>query len=126
MTAQRNTVCKKEILRVLSGTEVALSQGEIIDRLQVECNRVTVYRILLVFEEQGLIHRAVGKEGTVKYMLCQSCTPEKHFHNHLHFSCEGCGQMTCLQEFNPEYSVPKGFQVSSTNFVLTGRCPNCH
>ncbi len=128
MKQTRNTIAKTEILNVLNHSSVALSHSEIQAELNGLCDRVTIYRVLERLISEDEIHKVVNLDGTVKYAACHSCSSEKkhiHTHNHAHFSCEKCKEVTCLEDIEPNFKIPKEYQVNEMNFTLSGICPNC-
>lgn len=124
MKSSRNTTAKTEIQELILSSNSALSHSEIQKHLVGLCDRVTIYRVLERLIEEGLIHKVVNVDGVVKYAGCHSCS-EKHNHNHIHFSCQKCKSVTCLEDVEPTYKLPKNYNVSEMNFTLSGLCPQC-
>ena len=124
MKSARNTTAKTEIQDLIVSSSVALSHSEIQKSLQGLCDRVTIYRVLERLMEEGVIHKIVNVDGVVKYAGCHSCSV-KHSHNHIHFSCQKCKSVTCLDDVEPSFKLPKNYKVSETNFTLSGLCPQC-
>jgi Fur family transcriptional regulator, ferric uptake regulator len=124
MKQVRTTNAKSSILELINSSKVALSQLEIQRIVNNLCDRVTIYRILdrLVLEDQ--IHRIVNLDGIVKYANCGNCS-EKHHHNHLHFSCENCKSVTCLENIVPQFNLPIEYELREINFMVSGICPEC-
>jgi len=60
-----------------------------------EINRVTVYRILDLLVEKGILERLSGGGRSFYYGLA----PNDHHRPHPHFYCTSCGNIECL---NPE------------------------
>ncbi|WP_461788159.1 Fur family transcriptional regulator [Pedobacter sp.] len=125
MKITRNTIAKTEIRKLISSSSVALSQPEIQYALNDVCDRVTIYRVLDRLVEEGAIHRIVNVDGVIKYAECHQCETPNHHHNHVHFSCEKCKAVTCLEDVEPSFKLPKQYQVKEVNFTLSGLCPNC-
>ncbi|AIM38380.1 Fur family transcriptional regulator [Sphingobacterium sp. ML3W] len=125
MKQPRNTVAKAEILRLISLSEIALSHSELQHILDGLCDRVTTYRILDRLVSEGLIHKIANIDGIVKYAACHDCSATKHHHDHLHFSCEQCHTITCLEDIEPTYKVPEKYKVKEVNFTVSGICPQC-
>jgi len=46
---------------------------------------------------EGVIHKIVNVDGVVKYAGCHSFTV-KHNQNHIHFSCQKCKSVACLED----------------------------
>lgn len=128
MKQTRNTAAKTEILKLINHSPVALSHAEIQSALNGLCDRVTIYRVLERLITEDEVHKVVNLEGVVKYASCHSCSSEEkhiHTHNHAHFSCEKCKEVTCMEDIEPSFKVPKNYQVHEMNFTLSGICPNC-
>lgn len=124
MKTSRNTVAKARILELIRESACALSQPDIQTALNGLCDRVTIYRILDRLTEEGHIHRIVTVTGTVNYAACHTCSG-KHHHNHIHFSCYNCKQITCLEQVEPSYQLPAGYQETDAYFTISGICTNC-
>jgi Fur family ferric uptake transcriptional regulator len=120
----RKTLAKTEIQKLISSSSFALSHSEIQSSLNGLCDRVTIYRVLDRLLAEGQIHKIVNVDGSVKYAACHSCS-EKHNHDHLHFSCQKCNSVTCLESVEPSYQLPMNYKVSEMNFMLSGLCPQC-
>lgn len=123
MKKKNNT---ETIFSIIQDSPYAISHAEISNKLENKCNRVTIYRILDKLFEQGDIHKIVDITGITKYAACHSCETDNHQHNHLHFSCTNCLQVTCLEENEPIIKLPKDYLVSQVNLTISGLCPSCH
>lgn len=128
MKKTRNTIAKTTILELISKSPIALSHSEIQQSLDGLCDRVTIYRVLdrLILEDK--IHKVINLEGVVKYASCHICEGTEnhnHIHNHIHFSCEKCKEVTCLDSIEPSFSIPNEYTVKEINFTLSGICPHC-
>lgn len=125
MKSTRNTVAKTKITELIDHSDIALSSTEILHNLDGLCDKVTVYRVLDRLIEEGGIHKIVNVDGTVKYAKCHSCA-ETHHHNHLHFSCDVCKSVTCLEDVLPAFSLSKKYKINEMYFMVSGVCPNCN
>ncbi|MBL6731114.1 MAG: transcriptional repressor [Bacteroidia bacterium] len=124
MKSPRNTTAKTVIQDLIVTSNVALSHSEIQKSLEGLCDRVTIYRVLERLIKEGVIHKIVNVDGVVKYAGCHSCSV-KHSHNHIHFSCQKCKSVTCLEDVEPTFKMPKKYIISEMNFTLSGLCPQC-
>lgn len=115
-----------KIFEIIHNSPCAISHAEISVLLKKSCNRVTVYRVLDKLYEQGKIHKIIDVTGVTKFASCDSCETGEHHHNHLHFSCTSCNQVTCLEENEPTISLPSAYIVDSVQLTISGICPNCH
>ncbi|PTD15679.1 Fur family transcriptional regulator [Flavobacterium columnare] len=127
MKTTRNTTAKSAILELIKNSEVALSHSDIQKLNQELCDRVTIYRILDRLVTEDVIHKIATPDGTVKYASCHhNHDNHQHTHNHVHFSCEKCLSVTCLDSVEPSYTIPDNYLVKEVNFTLSGLCPNCN
>jgi len=89
-------------------------------------DKSTIFRTLVLFLEQHLIHSVDDGSGSLKYCVCHNdgdCLPEEF---HCHFYCEKCCQTFCLEEVRaPVVNAPEGYLVREVNYLLKGICPNC-
>ena len=124
----RKTVARVKVLEYLLEQNSAISQPELEKKLNDIGDRVTLYRILHSFEENGIVHKILDSSGTFRYALCvnETCLNESHQHEHIHFDCEVCGIVKCLDNvLLPEIQLPSNYKVSELQFVVKGVCPNC-
>lgn len=124
----RNTNAKTEIFKLIDGSSRALSHSDIQDQLGDLCNRVTIYRVLERLEEEGKIHKIVNVDGVINYARCSHCEAGHDHgdgHRHIHFSCEKCRTVVCIENIVPEIQLPQGYVSHNYNFVVSGLCPDC-
>ena len=124
----RRTPIRTEMLALFIKHDIALSASDIIAKMKLHLDRVTVYRALSSFEERGILHRASEDERGVKYALCgQHCPNEPHTDQHAHFICQECQQTYCLEEVKvPRVAVSDEFSVDRSNYTLSGTCKTCN
>ena len=119
---------RKEVYAVLKEAKEPLNAVKIYQLLlqkDAEINYAvsTIYRILQVFEEQGLVEKNVFiGDGTVVYEL-------KH-DSHTHYAiCLGCHKKVALPECPFEHAhlheATNGFTVTGHKLELYGYCENC-
>lgn len=121
----RKTVATEAIFKVINESDIALSQAEIQSVLPKGlCDRVTIYRVLDRLVEKKLAHQITNIDGVVKYANCHSCSSE-HKHAHLHFNCENCKSVTCIEDIEPSFKLPAQYRVNKVNFMVSGICPDC-
>jgi len=90
-------------------------------------DRITLYRSLKTFEENGLVHSIDDGSGAVKYALCpDGCSTQEHHDLHVHFFCNQCQETLCLPTSQiPEIVLPIGFKTQEVNLVVKGICGTC-
>jgi Fur family ferric uptake transcriptional regulator len=121
---RRNTPAKKAILELLQHEKTALSQDRIEAVLKGEMDRVTIYRVLNRFCEDGVTHKILADDGKNYYALCRGCEGEKHDHNHFHFRCMSCHKIECLDE-KVAVRLPEGYSMQNVAGWVTGHCAAC-
>ncbi len=119
---------RKVILEQFVCNNYALSYSEIDSLIQKKLDKVTVYRTLKSFEENGIIHQVIDGSNQIKYALCNSASCSSSHHNdaHIHFKCDYCEKTYCLNDIpTPELVLPKGYSIAKQNVFIQGRCQNC-
>jgi Fur family ferric uptake transcriptional regulator len=121
---RRNTPSKQEILDILKRNDKAMSQDMIMDQMSLNVDRVTVYRILNTFCDDGVTHKVIAEDGKSYFALCQHCE-EFHRHDHFHFQCTICNKIECLEQFI-DIKLPTGYIVKDMNCIVSGICSDCN
>ena len=123
-----HTPNRHRILEVIGNNSSPLSAQQIFDTLSRSdnINRVTVYRILDLLVDNGLVERINGGGRSFVYGLA----PNENHPAHPHFFCKSCGNLECL---NPQ-SVNVDLQPMQRTFAglienvevrVDGVCKNC-
>jgi len=112
------------ILSIFENRSEAISVVNLVDKLNGQMNKTTVYRILDRLENDGVIHSFSGTNGLKWYAKCYKCTEHEHNDIHPHFECSNCGKVECL---DINITIPKldKRNVKSARILLTGYCANC-
>ena len=119
---------RRKILEFFLHHEGALSHSDIEKRAGGKFDRVTVYRTLQAFLEKGLIHSIPTADNAVRYALCRdNCSAGQHRDDHVHFVCQVCGNITCLDDTTiPAIRLPEGFACREIEIVVSGVCKTCN
>lgn len=90
-------------------------------------DRITIYRTLRTFEENGIIHKIESGASEIKYALClEHCDDKIHIDRHPHFHCIKCLKVSCLYQVNiPDFQLPQGYQIQEMNMTIKGICEYC-
>ncbi|MFD3001270.1 Fur family transcriptional regulator [Pontibacter toksunensis] len=121
---RRNTPTKEAVLSVLAASAKALSQDAIEQKINIDIDRATVYRVLNRFCEDGIIHKIVAEDGKQYFAVCTKCDEKKFADHHFHFRCKSCQTIECMP-MAVHFSAPEGYHVENVNCVLTGVCKDC-
>ncbi|MEM7484924.1 MAG: transcriptional repressor [Bacteroidota bacterium] len=122
----RKTRSVKALLKEFEQNKTALSTRELLERLHLQMNKSTVYRILERLEDDGMLHSFQGKDGLTWYALNNknSYSPSNHLSTHPHFQCRDCGKTECLSISIPVPEVAE-HSIESVSLLLVGRCAEC-
>src|SRR4051812_9100106 len=92
------TAARVSVIEVLEKSGLAYAHAEL-EALYKKMDRVTLYRVLKDFEDAGLVHKIIDMQGVTRYALCRhSCPGEHHADEHVHFNCESCRKVFCLEK----------------------------
>jgi Fur family ferric uptake transcriptional regulator len=122
----RVTDFRLAVLAIFSKYDHAISTEEIEQELK-EFDRITLYRTLKSFTEKGIIHEINYPQEEKRLALCaDACTGDHHHHQHIHFKCKECGEITCSEiDALPDVSL-NGFHIEQLEIQAQGLCGKCH
>jgi len=119
----RPTLNRILVLSAVAESTSPLTATEIYAGLLKEqrINRVTVYRILDLLSEKGVINRISTGERSNHFCMGRG---------HGHFHCTSCGKVSCILDSAlgiDEASVARalGMTVSSVDLQVEGLCADC-
>ena len=120
----RRTKSVDALLHIFEQSTEAFSSTYLVERLNREMNKTTVYRILERLQDDGILHSFKGKDGLQWYARCQGCSKEQHKDLHPHFQCQDCGKTECL---NLDFTIPNvpKHKVDRAELLLIGLCEDC-
>ena len=114
-----------QVLRAVGNTIHPSSAPEVLRAVQFkkDINRVTVYRILDLLVEHGLLNRLGLGERSQRFCLRGIDTPE----DHAHFHCTRCDSYMCLDcpVLPVDARVLADLAVNHVDVRLEGICPAC-
>jgi Fur family ferric uptake transcriptional regulator len=122
------TTNRLRVLEVVGNNSFPLSASDIYKILKRSStiNRVTVYRILDLLVEHGVVER-ISTGGRASYY---GLGPNDHHKPHPHFYCKICGQMNCLSpesliiDTAPLWKTFPG-RIDKVEVRIDGVCKNC-
>lgn len=121
------TAARINILDLFLETDGALAHADIEKKISSSFDRVTVYRTLQTFTDNGIIHQIPTTDNTILYALCKdNCEAGYHHDEHVHFICVDCDRTICMDEVVvPDVKLPKGFKPVQTAMIVKGICDEC-
>lgn len=118
------TPARVALMQLFESHDTPLDAQHLIDHLQKEIgiDRVTVFRILNVFVEKGLIRKLTFGEHKARYELNQG--------EHHHLICQKCGKVEDISDCNisaleKEIKQKKHFLVKEHSLEFFGLCRDC-
>ncbi len=122
------TANRVSVLSAVGEAGHPLSVGEIINTLKGGrgMNRVTVYRILDLLVDNGLLERISTGGRSFRYGV----DPSVSRHPHPHFYCVICGRMSCVksEELKIDFQALRqavAGDIERVEIRLDGTCPAC-
>jgi Fur family ferric uptake transcriptional regulator len=121
----KSTTARTGVLDILVKADQPLGVPEIADGLKrqgIEVDRATLYRILEVFFQRGIVTKLELQEGKFRYELAGS--------DHHHLICERCGAIADISDcdskkWEKEIKRKKGFVVKRHALEFFGICKQC-
>jgi Fur family ferric uptake transcriptional regulator len=119
---------RERVIELLASKPCALSAVEIEDELRVQGRptaRATVYRVLELLVEHGLVERVEVGDGQARF---ERLHPSGAHHHHL--VCEECGRLIAFDDPGLERAIDRlserlGVRVASHDVLLRGACGQC-
>ncbi len=117
------TEARQKIIEMLQQEDAPVDAQFLIDKMQIyEIDRVTVFRILKILAEKGILRKLDFGEGKARY--------EIHTGEHHHLICTGCGKIQAIErcnidELKTEILNQKKFTVTSHSTEFFGLCQEC-
>lgn len=113
------------ILKALSEKDYPLSLSDL-EKILPTIDKSNIFRSLLLFRTNHLVHAFEVGNDLVKYELCLSHGTENDEDIHVHFYCECCQRTFCMNEIHvPQVNLPKGYEAATVNYMVKGLCPRC-
>ena len=116
------------VLAALDDSRHPLTAKKMLDDILAshKVNRVTVYRILDLLVEKGVINRVSTGERAVSYCVRDS----GWVHGHSHFHCTSCGKVQCIDnhtlKIDEDALLEKlPMRVSNIDLRFDGICEAC-
>lgn len=113
------------VAKTLMHSSRPLSMTDIENR-NLSMDKSSIFRTLMLFKENGMVHVIEDGSGAQKYELCTADHDLGEEDQHVHFFCEVCQKTFCMTEIKvPDVMLPDDFHVHSINYMIKGVCPNC-
>ncbi|MCC6515979.1 MAG: transcriptional repressor [Chitinophagales bacterium] len=106
----------------------ALTHANLEQQFGKKHDRVTIYRTLNSFLENGLVHKIADDSGVAKFAVCQhGSSKHKHDEQHIHFKCKKCKRIECLHHTSiPSLILPTNYKIETVNLLIEGICGICN
>ncbi|MEO1050510.1 MAG: transcriptional repressor [Bacteroidota bacterium] len=122
--AQRTTDKRVALLELLMDSPRAFALSDIEKQLSIPMDRVTIYRTLHSYEENGLVIKMVDQKGVGLYMFNHK--EHSNISTHPHLRCKECETVICLPCLPDEYLEElKKYEIDEMYFLMEGKCHKC-
>lgn len=119
---------RERVIELLAAQPCALSAVEIEEALRRKrqpTGRASIYRVLDLLAEHGLVERLEVGDGQARF---EPVDPSGHHHHHL--VCERCGRLEAFDDPGLEHAIDQlsarlGVRVQSHDVLLRGACRRC-
>ena len=120
------TPTRLALLQLLEDTDMPVDVATLIDYLekhQIKADPATVFRIMNMFTEKGLVRQISFHEGKFRYEIASK--PDHH-----HLICTSCGKVEdfsdcAIDELEKDIKRKKDFTVSTHALEFFGICTSC-
>ena len=123
--ALKVTPARVETLRLFESHDKPMDAAHLINHLhqKLGIDRVTVFRILNIFAEKGLIRKLEFGEGKARYEVASNS-------DHHHLVCEFCGSIqdfkdTIVPKMEQAIALEHGFLIKGHSLEFFGVCKKC-
>jgi Fur family ferric uptake transcriptional regulator len=123
----RTTPFRLAVLDVFERHKNAIGLSTIEEKIGAH-DRITLYRTLKTFIEQGIIHEITLPGGEKRMALCaDDCEHDghQHQHEHIHFQCKNCNEIFCVDVDDFPKIKLKHYKIDSLEITAKGLCKKC-
>lgn len=117
-----------QVIEIIGNNPSPLSAQEVLAilRCNQNINRVTLYRILDLLVEYGLLERMSAGDRSYRYGLAEN----PNHPSHPHFYCTRCGRMECLEPRSLDLDLAAlkksvSSEIHRVEVRLDGICQDC-
>lgn len=115
------------VMRQLLKASRPISLADLEDLFGHTLDKASIFRVLELFAEKDVVHVIEDGSRSLKYEVCHGSSHHSISDQHVHFFCEVCKGIFCLQDIKvPILELPEGFLPHSVNHVIKGKCPKCN
>lgn len=110
------TKSRETVVSFLTKQKRPVSTQYIYEKIKKDLDKVTIYRILEVFESLGIVYKEQAEHEALYYIA------EKEHH---HIICEKCGHIECIP-CEHDFPKVKNFNNIKHHLTLSGLCNKCN
>lgn len=121
----RATVPRMRVVSLLAEVAAPMSFTQVVEKLgETEWDPATTYRNLVRLTEAGVTTVVSRAEGMARYALVHD---ERGNHDHPHFVCTQCGDVSCLPVHVVAHGDAGPWQqaMNQASVQFKGVCPKC-
>ena len=124
----RSTTPRLAVIQILASADRPLSHSDVVKLIKdTDCDPATIFRNLIKLKDAGLAPVVSRVDGIDRYSFNSGQGEETAVHQHPHFACDDCGQVTCLPPMSApmELDEPWSKAISQATIQFRGQCPQC-
>ncbi len=111
---------------LIEGFNCPFTAKDISEADSTNMSTTTIYRLLEEYENNGLLRKNLGEDGSAIYYYLKPCTDKNHFL----LECEKCHKIshidcTHLHHFAKHISKKHDFEISNYQLIIKGVCKQC-
>ncbi len=127
----KNTKLRVAVLKALKLANQGLNHQELSKLIDIEFDRVSLFRTLTQFEESGIVHKILDLNGVANYALNALNEDSEEFKQKclVHFICLECAKITCMDQdvdFEKKFSPPAHLIIQEIEVTYKGICEQCN
>lgn len=116
------------VMRELGKATRPISLADLEQLLDYTLDKASIFRVLDLFAEKGVVHVIEDGSWSQKYEMCHSGGIHHTISDqHVHFYCKQCKETHCIETVKvPMVDLPEGFCLHAVNYMIKGICPKCN
>ena len=116
---------KELILAIIQSMDHEFTVREVFDSIPDATSLTTVYRLVDLLVEEGIVNKTVGSDGNIYYQYIEKCDC-----NHFYLKCEKCGSLTHVEcdfvnDLEKHILKDHKFQLNKEQIIMNGICFDC-
>ena len=118
---------KNLIIDIIKKQKKDFTIKDIYNELNGNVGLTTIYRLVKMLEEDGLLSKYIDKKNITFYQYLEKCNLENHFY----LKCMQCGNIIhvdcdCIEEMAFHILKKHNFRLLRDHIIINGICQDCY